>query len=144
MERLQKIYEYLDWYTFVNESEVSMAIQDYMMEEEDNLNPSMWDCIEAWEIANKYIKERGLKFEPDLVITIDTKKWELHLSDLNNQYNEKQIERMEKIYNNAFLNACDCLKYWYGKSAWNDCWLEDEEARKRVWDSAYKYLCNDF
>lgn len=63
MERLQKIYEYLDWYTFVDESEVSMAVQEYMMEEEGNLNPSRWDCMEAWEIAGKYIKEKGLSFD---------------------------------------------------------------------------------
>lgn len=141
---MSKLDAYLDWYAFVNQQEVEMAVCDFFQEEMWVEQLSFADNMEAWKIAKDYIEAKGLKFEPDLVITIDKKNWILHLKDLNWEFNEAQVERMEKVYNNAFLNACDCLKYGYGKSAWNDCGLEDEEARKRVRDAAYKYLCNDF
>lgn len=144
MSIMKKLEEYLDEFTFVNSQEVEMAVCDFLQEEMGVEQLSMSDILEAAKIAKDYIEEKGLKFEPDLVITIDKKNWILHLSDLNGEFNEAQVARMEKLYNNAFLNACDCLKYGYGKSAWNDCGLEDEEARKRVRDAAYKYLCNDF
>ena len=141
---MSKLDAYLDWYAFVNQQEVEMAVCDFLQEEMGVEQLSMSDILEAAKIAKDYIEEKGLKFEPDLVITLDKKNKRIHLQDLNWEFNEAQVERMEKLYNNAFLNACDCLYYGYWRQAWNDCGLEDEEARKRVRDAAYKYLCNDF
>lgn len=62
---VKKLEEYLDWYTFVNESEVCMAVQDFLMEEMGVEQLSYWDIMEAGKIAEDYIKEKGLKFEPD-------------------------------------------------------------------------------
>ena len=108
---VKKLEEYLDDYSFVNESEVSMAVQDFLMEEMGVEQLSMSDILEADKIAKDYIEEKKLKFDPDLVVTLDPKLRCIHLNDLNNQFNEGQIKRMEKLYNAAFLNACDCLYY---------------------------------
>lgn len=144
MKLTKKFREYMDWYAFVNKQEVEMAACDYLQEEMWVESLSIWEAFEATEAAEKYIKEKGLKFWPDLVITIDKKEWCIHLYDLNWEFNEAQVKRMEKVYNAAFLNACDCLKYGYGKEAWNDCGLKDDEARARVWRAAITYLTNSF
>lgn len=47
-----------------------------------------------------------------------------------NRYSNKQKQ-------NAYMNACDCLYYGYGKSYWNNCGLSDDDATK-VWSQAYK------
>ena len=138
---VKKLEEYLDEYSFVNEYEVSLAVQEFLMEEMDVEALSFWDITEADKIAKDYIKEKGLKFEPDLAVTVDEKNKCLHLSDLNNQFNDGQIKRMERIYNAAFLNACDCLYYWYGLDAWNSCELDDE-AKRKVWGAARTYMAN--
>ena len=88
-----------------------MAVQEFLMEEMGVEELSFGDINEADKIAKDYIEEKGLKFEPDLVITLDVKNKQIHLNDLNNEFNEAQVARMEKIYQNAFLNACDCLYY---------------------------------
>lgn len=108
---VKKLEEYLDDIAFVNKSEVSMAVQDFLIEEMGVEQLSMSDILEADKIAKDYIEEKGLKFDPDLVVTLDYKSKAIHLSDLNNEFNEGQIKRMERIYQNAFLNACDCLYY---------------------------------
>ena len=140
---IEELFNELDWYVFVNRFEVNCAVQETMMEE-DIEACSFADCIEAGRLADEYIKDRGLKFDADLCVTLDKKNKCIHLSDLNWEFNEEQVERMEKLYNNAFLNACDCLYYWYGKKAWNDCGLEDEEARAKVWESAKQYMADAF
>ena len=144
MSIMSKLDAYLDWYAFVNQQEVEMAVCDFFQEEMGVEQLSFADNMEAWKIAKDYIEAKGLKFEPDLVITLDKKNKRIHLQDLNWEFNEAQVERMEKLYNNAFLNACDCLYYGYWRQAWNDCGLEDAEARVRVWEAAKQYLANDF
>jgi len=141
MWMIKKLEEYLDWYWFVNQSEVSMAVQDFLIEEMGVEQLSMSDILEADKIAKDYIEEKGLKFEPDLVVTLDEKNKKLHLADLNNEFSEDQVKRMEQQYNAAFLNACDCLYYWYGLGAWNSCWLDDG-AKRQVWGAARTYMAN--
>ena len=74
MSIIKKLEEYLDEFTFVNSQEVEMAVCDFLQEEMGVEQLSMSDILEAAKIAKDYIEEKGLKFEPDLVITIDTKK----------------------------------------------------------------------
>lgn len=112
MSIMSKLDAYLDWYAFVNQQEVEMAVCDFLQEEMGVEQLSFADNMEAWKIAKDYIEAKGLKFEPDLVITIDKKKWILHLSDLNGEFNEAQVERMEKLYNNCWSES------WRG---WKDC-----------------------
>lgn len=144
MGMIKKLEEYLDSYWFVNESEVGMAVEEFLMEEMGVEQLSFSDIMEAWKMAKDYIKERGLRFDPDLVITLDWKNWCIHLSDLNWVFNEAQVERMEQIYNNAFYNACDCLKYGYGRQAWNSCGVQEADERLKIWEAAKQYLANDF
>lgn len=135
-----EIYSYLDEYAFINESEVNMAVQDYFMEEGQE-QFGMYDCIECGNIAEQYIKDRNIKFESDLVISMDSEN-KIHLSDLNNVLNEKQVERLQEKCRKAFISACDCLYYWYGRDDWNKGKLDDWLAR-RVRECAKNHVCND-
>lgn len=53
-------------------------------------------------------------------------------------YYKKRYTNQQK--QNAYMNACDCLYYGYGKSDWNNCGLSDEDAAE-VWKQAHKDLC---
>lgn len=44
-----------------------------------------------------------------------------------------QLEKM------AFLNACDCLRYGYGRTYWNSCGLEGADA-DRIWKKAMDHM----
>ena len=59
----ENLYEYLDWYDFVNRSEISDAVLEYFAEELDILNPSYWHCLAAGQYADEYIEDRGIKFD---------------------------------------------------------------------------------
>lgn len=58
----QDLWDYLDWFKFVDECEVSMAVNDFFMEEMGELEPSYWDLMEYWALANEYIKNKQLTF----------------------------------------------------------------------------------
>lgn len=134
----QEVIDYLDQYIFVNEDEVLMALNDYLMEstwEQLSIN-DLFD-VEQW--ADYYIQLRDLHFDPDLVCTIDYKNKQLHIQDLNHQFTNEQVAKKEKQRNVAFLNACDCLHYWYWINARNTNWL-DEEERQCVRQWAIDYM----
>lgn len=61
-ENLKKdLYNYLDSFTFVNNFEVLMAINEFF---KPHGEPTSWgDVVTFWDIANDYIMERGLEFE---------------------------------------------------------------------------------
>lgn len=144
MSIMNKLDAYLDWYAFVNQQEVEMAVQEFLTEEMGFEELSFWDIMEAWKIAKDYIEEKGLKFEPDLVITIDKNNWIIHLNDLNGEFNEAQVARMEKIYNKAFISACDCIEHGYWMNAWHSYWVREYWERLKIWEAAKQFLANDF
>lgn len=43
----------------------------------------------------------------------------------------------------AYMNACDCLCYGYGRSAWNACGLEGAQADE-VWRQAFEDIAAGF
>lgn len=55
----QKIFDYLDEFSFVNEQEVEMAVGDYFMQEE-GVCPSYADLVYFATIADDYMQARGL------------------------------------------------------------------------------------
>lgn len=60
----KQFYEYMDGFTFVNRSEVNMAICDYM--EKINARPlCIWEMVDVWELADEYIDNRKLKLEDE-------------------------------------------------------------------------------
>ena len=68
-EKLEKadqkqFYEFMDWYTFVNETEVYMAVCEYYEKTMDR-PISMWECGDMSDVADDYIRERNLKFDDD-------------------------------------------------------------------------------
>ena len=60
----KQFYEYMDWFTFVDENEVYLAVCDYYEFTMDR-PMSMWECWDMSEIADDYIRDRWLKFEND-------------------------------------------------------------------------------
>ena len=60
----KQFFDYMDAYDFVNPDEVYMAVSEYY-EFVMNRPVSMWECGDLYEIADDYIRERGLKFEND-------------------------------------------------------------------------------
>ncbi len=66
----KQFYEYMDWFHFVNEDEVSMACQQYF-EATMNRAISIWECVDLDEVADDYIRNKWLKFdEEEHVITL--------------------------------------------------------------------------
>lgn len=59
----EDLRDYLDWYNFVNEQEINSCVIDFFAEEMDILNPSYWECLLAWELADEYIKLRWIVFD---------------------------------------------------------------------------------
>ena len=63
-EDRKQFFEYMDWYTFVNESEINMAVCEYV--EHVNDRPlSMWEMGDISEIADDYIREKNLTLDDD-------------------------------------------------------------------------------
>lgn len=43
----------------------------------------------------------------------------------------------DAVKQNAYMNACDCLYYGYGRGSWNACGLSAEDADE-VWQQAHR------
>ena len=56
-----RLYEYLDWFSFYNEFEIAMAIHDFYKDHNDNC--SYQELIEYNDTAKEYIKDRKLDLE---------------------------------------------------------------------------------
>lgn len=60
-----ELREYLDWYNFVELSEIVWAIEDYHREqvyEDEEYSPSMWELSEFEELADEYAEDKGYDF----------------------------------------------------------------------------------
>ena len=58
----KQFYEYMDWFTFVNKTEVEMAVCEYV--EHVNQRPlCMWEMGDLREIVEDYMNERNLDFD---------------------------------------------------------------------------------
>lgn len=55
-------YEYMDWFDFVNETEVYMACSEYYEKVMDRAI-SMGECGDISEVADDYIREKNLDFD---------------------------------------------------------------------------------
>jgi len=68
-EKLEKaeqkqFYEYMDWFDFVNKTEVEMAVSEYL--EHVNQRPlCMWEMWDLREIVEDYMDERNLNFDEE-------------------------------------------------------------------------------
>lgn len=60
----KQFFEYMDWFSFVNETEVYMAVCDYY-EKTMNRPISMGECGDMSEVADDYIREKNLNFDED-------------------------------------------------------------------------------
>jgi hypothetical protein len=77
----------MDWFDFVNENEVYMAVCEYV--EHINQKPlCMWEMWDMRDIANDYIRDRGLEFEE-----ICEECWQAH-SELNDWNTTKYSEEI--------------------------------------------------
>lgn len=55
------------------------------------------------------------------------KHWRTGIMKYKNRYTDKAKQ-------NAYMNACDCLYFGFGKIFWNDCGCNDDS----VWDQAMR------
>ena len=60
----KQFYEYMDWFTFVNEDEVHMACQDYF-EATMHRPISIWECMDLDDVADDYISNKWLQFDDE-------------------------------------------------------------------------------
>lgn len=60
----KQFYEYMDGFSFVNETEVYMACSEYYEKVMDRAI-SMWECGDISEVADDYIREKNLNFDED-------------------------------------------------------------------------------
>ena len=58
----QDLWDYLDGFSFVNDEEVWMAVNDFFVEEMGVFNPSYWELLEYWELATEYMRIKWLIF----------------------------------------------------------------------------------
>ena len=58
----QDLWDYLDGFSFVNDEEVWMAVNDFFVEEMGVFNPSYWELLEYWELATEYMRNKWLIF----------------------------------------------------------------------------------
>ena len=60
----KQFYEYMDGFTFVNEAEIRMAVNEYL-EFVNNRPLCMWEMLDMEEIVEDYIRNRNLEFDDD-------------------------------------------------------------------------------
>ena len=63
-EDRKQFFEYMDGFTFVDRTEVYMAVCEYYEETMDR-PISMWECGDMQEVADDYIREKNLKLDDD-------------------------------------------------------------------------------
>ena len=60
----KQFYEYMDGYTFVNETEIRMAANEYL-EFVNNRPLDMWEMMDMWETVDDYITTRNIQLDDD-------------------------------------------------------------------------------
>ena len=58
----KQFHEYMDWFNFVSENEVEMAVCEYF-EKTMNRPLCMWEMWDLYDIAEDHMRDRGLEFE---------------------------------------------------------------------------------
>lgn len=95
-KKLKELYEYLDWYSFVNYDEVESCVNDFFIENYEILELSYWDLFFYHELAIRYISDRWLEFEEDIVNWEDlnhVEDWKKEVLSYNNKQNgDNRIE----------------------------------------------------
>ena len=63
----EMLYDYLDWFNFVNKLEINCAIQDYFYPDAWTKWewPSYWEIAEYDKIADEYMEDREIKFDSE-------------------------------------------------------------------------------
>ena len=61
----EMLFDYLDWYSFVNKMEINCAIQDYFYPPEGKECPSYWELAEYDTMVDEYMEDREIKFDSE-------------------------------------------------------------------------------
>lgn len=83
----KQFFEFMDAYTFVNETEVYMAVCEYY-EKTMNRPLCMWEMWDMGDVVEYYMRDRGLEFEE-----ICEECWQVH-SELNDWNTTKTSEEI--------------------------------------------------
>lgn len=63
---MEELYTYLDWYSFVNYTEVLWAVQEYYETHFAEHNSSWWDLVDYGNMADEYCLERWILWFDEL------------------------------------------------------------------------------
>lgn len=63
----EMLYDYLDWYSFVNKTEIVGAIEQYFYPDEEwqKESASYWELSKYEEMADEYMNDRNIEFEEE-------------------------------------------------------------------------------
>ena len=116
--------EYLDWYTFVNYSEVFCAVEDYYVQLNEDEHTSYWELSEYWEKATEYCIDRWILWFDEAK---DLKEQIEELEDFDYWYNESDnyMKACEICWTDPREN-CDFVD--------DECIIEDVRRRAEEWD----------
>ena len=62
---IKDLFQFLDWFYFVEEGEITMAVNDFFrdyVEKDKHYQASYWELIYFQELAEMYQKEKNLTF----------------------------------------------------------------------------------
>lgn len=97
------------------------------------INETIWDMLDdaTFVPSNESLNESEVKEEV-------CPKCGKHPCECEEHFKE-DIEKQKQA---AFENACDCLKYGYGRDKWNSCGLSKEDADE-VWKKAFAEMSKE-
>lgn len=115
--------------------------------QDTEINEIILDCV---DIVNKdgvepftsEWDELYAKVEPLVYAEIRSRGYKTESTSCSKKGARKLKEDLETQKQAAFENACDCLKYGYGKDKWNSCGLSKEDADE-VWNKAFAEMSKE-
>lgn len=116
--------EYLDWYDFVNYSEVLCAVEEYYTKLNNDENTSYSELAEYWEKAQEYCMDRWILWFDDL-------------QELKDKIEE--LENFDYSYNESdnYMKACE-LCWKDPRENWDftdeECIIEQVKQKADEWD----------
>lgn len=120
----EKLYEYLDWYSFVNYAEVMWAVWEFYEKYFAQNNSSWWDLSYYWQLADEYCIDREILWFDDVQELLDK---------------IEELENFDYSYNEAdnYMEACElCDVDPRENSDFTDeeLIIEDVKRRAEEWD----------
>lgn len=125
------LYEYLDWYDFVEFSEVVCAVEEYYSKKKGDDHTSYGELADYWDIAEQYCLEQWILWYEDLTDLIET---------------IEELENFSYSYNEAdnYMEICRIANYDARESSdLTDSELIAERVKKRAEEWELQMIKNE-